>query len=193
MKKLYLQKELDDEIWSAIQRARMVNHELNKIQQIKAAGLSNSTPNAPHTPRVLNRPVPIGHIAQRLILSTVQSTSSPVVKRTSAPLDRLQSVKAEIVSVYYVGDNHNKDPITYMIHATLDDNKDMNPDDSIVIKTKLNLSSPDEYSGSSDLEVYKIFAAGTLHWLKMTSLPGTKHAPFQVEYLGTRLKDNGHA
>ena len=32
VKKLYLQKELDDKIQSAIQRARTVNHELNKIQ-----------------------------------------------------------------------------------------------------------------------------------------------------------------
>ena len=33
VKKLYLQKQLDDVIWSsAIQRARIANHELNKIQ-----------------------------------------------------------------------------------------------------------------------------------------------------------------
>ena len=44
VKKLYLQKELDDVIWSAIQRARMTNHELNKIQQLEKARLSSSTP-----------------------------------------------------------------------------------------------------------------------------------------------------
>ena len=49
-----------------------------------------------------------------------------------------------------------------MIHATLDDNKDMNPDDSINVKMKLNIASPEEYSGSSDLEVYKTFVTGIL-------------------------------
>ena len=32
--------------------------------------------------------------------------------------------------------NHKKDPIICMVHAVLNDNKDMNPDNSIVIKTK---------------------------------------------------------
>ena len=64
----------------------------------------------------------------------------------------------------------------------------MNPDDSIVVKMKLNIASPEEYSGSSDLEVYETFVAGILRWLKMNGLLDTKHAAFQVEYLGTRLK-----
>ena len=75
-----------------------------------------------------------------------------------------------------------------MIHAVLDNNKDMNPDDSIIVKTKLDIASLEEYSGSSDLEVYETFVAGILQWLKMNGLLGTKHAAFQVEYLGTRLK-----
>ena len=62
-----------------------------------------------------------------------------------------------------------------MVHATLDDNKDMNPNDSIVIKTKINISSPEEYSGSSDLKVYETFVAGILQWLKRNSLLSTKH------------------
>ena len=72
----------------------------------------------------------------------------------------------------------------------LDNNKDMNPDNSIIVKTKLNITPPEEYSGSSDLKVYETFVAGTLCWLKMNDLLGTKHATFQVEYLGTRLKGN---
>ena len=75
-----------------------------------------------------------------------------------------------------------------MICATLDDNNDLNPEDSIVVKMKLNITSPEDYSGSSDLKVYEMFVAGILRWLKMNGLLGTKHAAFQVEYLGTRLK-----
>ena len=85
MKNLYLQKQLDNVIWSAVQRARMVNHELNKIQQLEIAGLSSSTPN----------------------------------------------------------DSHNRDSITQDLCHT-DDKKDMNPDESIVVKMKLNIASPEE-------------------------------------------------
>ena len=77
-----------------------------------------------------------------------------------------------------------------MIHAMLDDNIDMNPDNSIIVKTKLNIASHEKYSGSSNLEVYEMFVAGMLCWLKMNGLLSTKHAAFQVEYLGTRLKSN---
>ena len=60
----------------------------------------------------------------------------------------------------------------------LDDNKDMNPDDSIVVKMKLNIAFPEVYSGSSDLEVYETFVTGMLHWLKINGLLGTKNASF---------------
>ena len=121
--------------------------------------------------------MPIGH--------AVQSMSAPGVKCTSAPLVRLCSVEAEIASVYYSGDTHDRDPIMHMICVMLDDNKDMNPDDLIVVKTKLNIASPEEYSGSSDLEIYKILVTGIPPWLKMNDLLSTKHAALQVEYLGT--------
>ena len=85
-----------------------------------------------------------------------------LTKNTPALPDRLQSVEVEIASVYCLGDTHNRDPITCMIHATLNNNKDMNPDDSIIVKMKLNIASPKEYSGSSDLKVYKMFVTGIL-------------------------------
>ena len=110
--------------------------------------------------------------------------SAPEVKCTSAPPARLWSVEAEIASVYHTGEPHNRDPIMYMIHAVLDDNKDMNPDNSIIVKMKLNTTTPEKYSGSLDLEAYKISVAGILHSLKMNGLHGIKHDAFQVEYLG---------
>ena len=64
VKKLYLQKQLDDVIQSAIQGAQTANHELNKIQQLEKAGLSSSTPDNPHIVRVLNRLMPIGCATQ---------------------------------------------------------------------------------------------------------------------------------
>ena len=137
--------------------------------------------------KVLDKPVPTGPVTQTQNSSSLL-TSTPGVKFTPALLDRLRSVEVELASVYCIGDTHNRDPITCMIHAVLDNNKDMNPDDSIIVKTKLNIASPEEYSGSSDLEVYETFVTGILQWLKMNGLLSTKYAAFQVEYLGTRLK-----
>ena len=58
------------------------------------------------------------------------------------------------------------------------------------MKMKLNLSLPDEYSWSVNLEVYEIFVIGTLQWLKMNGLLREEYTGFQVDYLGTRLKSN---
>ena len=64
VKKLYLQKQLDDVIQSAIQGAQTANHELNKSQQLEKAGLSSSTPHNAHIAKVRNRQVPIGRATQ---------------------------------------------------------------------------------------------------------------------------------
>ena len=75
-----------------------------------------------------------------------------------------------------------------MVNMMLAVNQDMIPEDSIVIKTNLNIPSPEEYSGSLDLEMYKTFIAGILRWLRLNGLLGEDNADFQVEFLGTRLK-----
>ena len=62
----------------------------------------------------------------------------------------------------------------------------MIPKDSIVVRTKLSIGSPEEYSGSPDFEVYETFVAG--RWLRLNGLLGEDNANFQVEYLGIRLK-----
>ena len=49
-----------------------------------------------------------------------------------------------------------------MVNTMLAENRDMIPEDSIVIKTKLSTPSPEEYLGSPDLEVYETFIAGIL-------------------------------
>ena len=75
-----------------------------------------------------------------------------------------------------------------MVNMMLTDNWDMIPEDSIVVKMKLNIPSPEEYSGSLDLEVYNTFITGILQWLRLNRLLGEDNADLQVEYLGTRLK-----
>ena len=54
-----------------------------------------------------------------------------------------------------------------------------------LLQMGLNISPPEEYSGSSDLEVYETFVAGILRWLKLHGLLGDKYTKTQVQFLGT--------
>ena len=53
---------------------------------------------------------------------------------------------------------------------------------------RLNISLPEEYSGSSDLEVYEMFVAGILQWLRLHGLLGVNYTETQVQFMGTQLK-----
>ena len=76
---------------------------------------------------------------------------------------RYQSLEAETASVYPLRDHDYHDPIMRMICSTLEESREDDPDDdSIVVQMRLNISPPEEYSGSSDLEVYETFVAGIL-------------------------------
>ena len=77
-----------------------------------------------------------------------------------------------------------------MICSTLEENQEDNPNDSVVAQMRLNISPPEEYLGSSDLEVYKMFVAGTLRWLRLHGLLGVKYTETQVQFLGIQLKGN---
>ena len=48
----------------------------------------------------------------------------------------------------------SNDPIHRMVNTMLTEHRDMLPEDSIVVKMKLSIPSPEEYSGSPDLEVF---------------------------------------
>ena len=77
-----------------------------------------------------------------------------------------------------------------MVHSALEENQEDNPNDSVIAQTRLNISPPDEYSGSSDLEVYETFVAGILQSLRLHGLLGVKYTKTQVQFLGTQLKGN---
>ena len=77
-----------------------------------------------------------------------------------------------------------------MVCSALEESQEDNPDDSVVTQTRLNISPPEEYSGSSDLEVYEMFVTGILRWLRLHGLLGVKYTKTQVQFLGMRLKGN---
>ena len=90
--------------------------------------------------------------------------------------------EAETASVYPTRDHDYHDLIMCMLCSALEESWE---DDPIVTQTRLNISPPEEYSGSSDLEVYKTFVAGILRWLKLHGLLGVKYTETQVQFLGT--------
>ena len=98
--------------------------------------------------------------------------------------ERYQSPEAETASVYPLKDHDYHDPIMRMLHSALEESREDDPDDSIVVRTRLNISPPEEYSGSLDLEVYETVVAGILQWLKLHGLLGVKYTETQVQFLG---------
>ena len=77
-----------------------------------------------------------------------------------------------------------------MVYSALEESWEDNPNDSIVAQMRLNISSSEEYSGSSDLEVYGTFIPGILQWLRLHGLLSVKYTETQVQFLGMQLKGN---
>ena len=75
---------------------------------------------------------------------------------------RYRLLEAETASVYPTGDHDYHDPIMCMVCSALEESWEDNPDDSIVAWMRLNIRPPEEYLGSSDLEVHETFITGIL-------------------------------
>ena len=103
---------------------------------------------------------------------------------------RYQSLEAETALVYPTRDHDYPDLIMHMLCSALEESQEDDPNNSIVARMRLNISPPEEYSGSSDLKVYETFVAGILQWLKLHGLLGVKYTETQVQFLGTQLKGN---
>ena len=58
---------------------------------------------------------------------------------------RYQSPEAETALVYPIGDHEYHDAIMCMVHSTLEESQDDNPNKSIIAWTRLNISPPEEY------------------------------------------------
>ena len=115
---------------------------------------------------------------------------SQLVQAIVPDTERYQLPEAETALVYPTRDHDYHDLIMHMLRSILEESQEDDPDDSIVARTRLNISPPEEYSGSSDLEVYETFVAGILQWLKLHGLLGIKYTETQVQFLGMQLKGN---
>ena len=83
-------------------------------------------------------------------------------------------------------DPHNS--ITHMVRVTQDENKDADPDRSVLTRAGIKLQPPELYSGSIDLEEFEIFVAGVLRWLILSHLLGPSNNNDQLNLLGTCLQ-----
>ena len=154
---LYSQYQPQEVIDQAEKQANSARRTLENIQRVEEARLSGNSPKYLGTLRSTewhkharnNTRVMYGE-SQEQITQPVQA----IVQDTK----RYRSPEAETASVYPIGNHDYHDPIMQTVSSALEENQEDNPDDSVVARMRLNISPPEEYSGSSDLEVYKTFA-----------------------------------
>ena len=92
----------------------------------------------------------------------MQERMTQLVQVIVPDTERYRSPEAETASVYPLRDHDYHDPIMHMLHSALEESREDDPDDSIIVQMRLNISPPEEYSGSLDLEVYETFVTGIL-------------------------------
>ena len=126
----------------------------------------------------------------RVTYRELQERMTQPVQAIVPDTERYQLLEAETALVYPTRDHDYHDPIMHMVCSTLEESWEDNPDDSVITWMRVNISPPEESSGSSDLEVYEMFIAGILRWLRLHGLLGVKYTETQVQFLGMRLKGN---
>ena len=82
----------------------------------------------------------------------------------------------------------SSDSITRMVQVALEENRDADPEKSVLARAGIKIPHPGTYSGSADLEELEIFIAGILRWLKMNQYLGSTNTEFQVNYLGMHIE-----
>ena len=91
-----------------------------------------------------------------------QEQMTQLVQAIVPDTERYPSPEAETALVYPTRDHDYHDPIMRMVHSTLEESWEDDPNDSIITWMRLNISPPEEYSGSSDIKVYETFITGIL-------------------------------
>ena len=98
----------------------------------------------------------------RVLYGETQERMTQPVQAIVPDTKRYWSPEAETASVYPLRDHDYHDPIMRMLHNALEESREDDPDDSIIVRMRLNISPPEEYSGNLDLEVYEMFVTGIL-------------------------------
>ena len=98
----------------------------------------------------------------RAMYGELQEQITQLVQAVVPDTKMYQLPEAETALVYPTGDHDCHDPMMHMVCSALEESWEDNPNDSIITWMRLNISHPEEYSGSSYLKVYEMFIAGIL-------------------------------
>ena len=162
VQQLYSQDQSQEVIDQAERQASSARRTLENIRRVDKAGLSRNSFKYPRTPRATERHKYYAKDDMRGTYGESQEQITQPVQAVVPDTERYQSPEAETALVYPTGDHDYHDPIMHMVHSTLEESWEDNPNNSIAAWTRLNISPPEEYSGSLDLEVYEMFIAGIL-------------------------------
>ena len=185
VQQLYSEDQPQEMIDQAERQVSSVRRTLESIQRVDKARLSRNSPKHPRTPRATRRHKYYAKDDTRVSYGEPQERMTQPVQAIVPDTERYRSLEAETASVYPLRDHDYHDLIMCMLRSALEESQEDDPNDSIVVRMRLNISPPEEYSGSSDLKVYKTFVAGILRWLKLHGLLGVKYTETQVQFLGT--------
>ena len=185
VQQLYSEDQPQEVIDQAERQVGSARRTLESIRRVDEAGLSRNSPKHPRTPRAAGRYKYYTKDDMQVSYGETQERMTQPVQAIVPDTKRYRLPEAETASVYPLRDHDYHDPIMRMLRSTLEESWEDDPDDSIVAQMRLNISPPEEYSGSLDLEVYETFVTGILQWLKLHGLLGVKYTETQVQFLGT--------
>ena len=181
---MYSEDQPQEVIDQAERQAGSARRTLESIRRVDEAGLSRHSPKHPRTPRAAERHKYYAKDDTRVSYRETQERMTQPVQAIVPDTKRYRLPEAETASVYPLKDHDYHDPIMRMLCSALEESREDDPDESIIMRMRLDISPPEEYSGSLDLEVYETFVAGILQWLKLHGLLGVKYTETQVQFLG---------
>ena len=94
----------------------------------------------------------------RVSYRETQEQMTQLVQAIVPDTKQYRLLEAETASVYPLRAHDYHDPVMHMLCSALEESWEDDPDDSIIARMRLNISPPEEYSGSLDIEVYETFS-----------------------------------
>ena len=180
-------RQHSDEEWArAAEVYQQHRRALDGYQRISSAGLTADTHHIPLTGIRGTSEVPEVRLPPQCETrgtSKVPQQHNSLMRELSIPLPIIGQGHMEVTS-----STSSSDSITRMVQVALEENRDADPEKSVLAQAGIKIPHPGTYSGSADLEELEIFIAGILQWLKMNQYLGSTNMEFQVNYLGTHLK-----
>jgi hypothetical protein len=95
--------------------------------------------------------------------------------QTSMPATELSRVTA-----HQLARPDGADSITSMVHVMLYENRDKDPEKSLLYKAGIRLPHPEPYGDSADLEKFEVFIAGILRWLSMNNMLARRQPSYSL-------------